>query len=281
MNPFRLLGSACLAAAVLSNSSHGAAFVAEVMSYLPGTFAAGDGASGFTNTGAALGSPSPIVGAGTDYPGNFSPFNAHYQSSELVAIGQGGQITLRLSNYVTIDHNTDTLELGVWENVFLTADFAEPFAVNGNFGSDSAVVEVSEDGITWYALSSGQPIAFDLPGNYFVNSTGPYDLPPANPVYADFGKSFTGSVSQFNGKTYSESVALLNGSAGGTWLSLDSVPLSQIGFVRFSGVASGSSFELDAVALNIAFVGAATPEPSVGLLLSAALAVGVSFRRRQ
>jgi hypothetical protein len=78
-------------------------------------------------------------------------------------------------------------------------------------------------------------IKFDKPANAFANATGPYDFPPAGAIASDFGKPFTGPLSDFAGKTYGEMLTLLNGSAGGTWIDVPAaLGLSQINYVRFS-----------------------------------------------
>ncbi len=248
-------------AATLAN----AAFFADaVVEYTPGT-----GVGSYTNSSTALGEPSPIVGAADGFPNVFSPFSPHYETTDLVAIGTGGHLTLRLSHFVTIDRNPGVRELGIWENVGLIDSVGNGTATNPatTFGADSAVVEVSPDNVTWFALNNGSPILFNLPGNYYKNA-GPYDASaPASPQFADFGKPFTGTLSSFDGENYSQVLATLNGSAGGTWLDLDSSPFSQVGYVRFSGVAANQTLEVDAVSINTSLAGAAVPEPaSLGLL---------------
>lgn len=278
MKLFRLFGAIPLAFGLTLSSLHGASFVAEVLQYEPGT-----GVGSYTNTSTVIGAPGPIVSEGTQYEAVLTPFNPHFEDTKLVSIGAGGSITLRLENYVLIDR-TGRPEIGVWENVGFIADLSGgtddgPSA----FGADSAVVEVSPDNVHWYALNSGEPIVFGLPGNYFANADGPFAGVPAQPVYADFGKPFTGQLQDFKSKSFAEVLAVLDGSAGGTWLDLDSVPLevTQIGFIRFSGVAVGATFDLDAVSINNALVGAPTPEPNTALLFAGSLAFAGFVRHRR
>lgn len=289
MNTVRLLGAALLAAASLSTTARAASFASHVLDYTPGTGAT------LTNPAAALGAPGPIVGAGSGFDSVFSPFNPHFEASQIVQVGLGGSLTLQLSNFVLIDRTPGVFELGVWENVGLfDNDFPNGTATNpaGEFGSDFARVEVSPDNSTWYALNGGNRILFNVPGNYFLNA-GPIDpAPPASPQFADFGKPFTGGLAAFDGKTYPQILATLDGSAGGTWLNLDSLPLgvTQIGFVRFSDplMGPGSTFppvtdtiEINAVAINQSLAGPPTPEPATGALLLAALGFSATRRSRR
>jgi hypothetical protein len=265
-------------AAALAQIGNAAFFADEVISYSAGAY---PGTS--NNASVVLGSPGPIVDP-SGFASVFSPFSGHYEPTQVAVVGFGGEITLRLSHYVTIDRTPGVKEIGIWENVSLI-DSDYP---NGNagptataLGSDSAVVKVSQDGINWFTLNGGSPIRFELPGNYFTNA-GPFDsAAPANPQFADFGKPFTGGLTDFNGKIYSQILATLNGSAGGTWLNLDDAPFEKVGFVRFDGVAAGQTFELNAVAINTALAGSTVPEPSAAVTLLAGAAFLAILKRRQ
>jgi hypothetical protein len=258
------------------------------MSYTPGT-----GAGAFTNPASALGAAAgehPPAGA---FPGGvFTPFNPPFGANEVVSIGIGGSLTLRLENYVLIDRTPNTFELGIWENVGLI-DMDYPNGFTGTaaveFGSDYGKVEVSPDNLHWYALNGGNRILFNIPGNYYANAANS-DAVPASPVVADFGKPFTGSLSSFDNQNLGQILTMLDGSAGGTWLNLDSVPedVTQIGFVRFSDPLAGPgafnpddhTLDIDAVAINSNYVGAPTPEPGAAALLLGAFALWGGVRKR-
>ena len=245
-------------------------FADQVVSYT-----AGDAVGAYTDPTAALGKPGGNIGAGT-----FNPFSANFTPAELARVGFNGELTLRLSNYVTVDYTSGVREIGVWENVALIAaggGAGNPATV---FGQDSAVVSVSADGTNWFSLNSGQPILFTLPGNYYANATGVNAAPPASPVLADFGKPFAGALADFNGKSFADVITTLDGSAGGTWLDLDETGLSQVGYIRFSGVASGQTLEINAVSINSSLVGNTVPEPGTAILLFLGAAVSLSRRRR-
>lgn len=275
-----------LAAAVaVAHTSTAAFFADQVISYTPGT-----GVGSYTDPSTALGAPDPIVSPGTTYSHVLDPFNAHWEPSQITRIGAGGQLTLRLSNFVTIDRTQGVFEIGVWEYIFLN-DVSWPNGQAGETavatGASSAIVDVSEDGVNWFSLNNNQPILFTLPGNYFTNAGATDSEAPASPQFADFGKPFTGSVSDFNGKNYSQIIATLDGSAGGTWLNLDDAPFAQVGYIRFRDVpqlpeVSGTeTLEIDAVAINTSLAGAAVPEPGSGLLALLGAGVIGTFRRRR
>lgn len=260
----------------LTSLSHAASFAAAVISYTPGT-----SVGSYNNASAVLGQPSDIVGVGTGFPGVFSPFNPHYQATELTGLGSGGELTLQLANFVTV--TPGLLELGVWSNVGLQdADYPNGTSVNpaAPFSAPrSARVSVSADGQTWVALNGGALITFSNPGNFYLNA-GPQDATaPASPSYADFGKPFAGTLSSFDGKTYSQILSTLDGSAGGTWLDLDATGLAKVGYVRFDNVPSGEVLDLNAVSINSAATGGAVPEPGVCVLLFGSVAAMLGSRR--
>lgn len=301
MNSVRLLGSALLAAAIVTTTTARAAmFATEVVSYVAGD--TGTFGSMYTqNPSVALGGPSPIIGTSLGFESIFTPFNGPFEADHIVQIGVGGSITLRLSNFVIIDRTPGVFELGVWENVAFSDrnypnGLTEPTTTDFGFGSDYARVEVSQDGVTWYSLNNGDRILFDLAGTYFSNATN-HETAPANPQIADFGKPFTYIDSPYlptrdslTDKTMAQVLSAFNGSGGGNWLNLDGVPLDEIGFVRFSDPLLGpdgsfrpndNTFEIDFVAINTQLAGAPTPEPSTAALLLVGLAFGGTLRQRR
>jgi hypothetical protein len=87
---------------------------------------------------------------------------------------------------------------------------------------------------------------------------------------ADFTKPFTRVLSDFDGLNWPNILTLLNGSAGGEWIDLTSVPYGDVNFVRFD-VGAGQTMYVDAVAV--------VPEPAtIGAL--AIVACAVLGRRR-
>ena len=208
-----------------------------------------------TNPSSALSLPSASTGSGST-DGNFSPFNPHYRPGEIVQVGQGGYLTLRLERFVRVE--PDQWHLGVWENVFLVAGIGGVVGhPPGFFGGDTANVEVSADGINFVNLG---PVAFSGFGNYWADSSGPYSKTSGN-VRADFGRPFNRDLSLLAGANYEQVLAFLEGTAGGTWIDLSPSGLSQVGWVRFSGVAAGQTLEIDAIAINTSLAGAPTALP--------------------
>jgi hypothetical protein len=219
-------------------------------------YESGFGAStALTNPSSALSLPSASTGSGST-DGNFSPFNPHYRPGEIVQVGQGGHLTLRLERFVRVE--PDQRHLGVWENVFLVAGSGGLVGYPpGFFGGDTANVEVSADGINFVSLG---PVVFSGVGNYWADSAGPYSKTNGT-VRADFGRPFNRDLSQLAGADYGQVLAFLDGTAGGTWIDLSASGLSQVGWVRFSVVAPGQTLEIDAIAINTELAGAPTVVP--------------------
>ncbi len=254
-------------------------------------FQSGDGAApGFNDPATALGVPTRFTGVGA-FPGVVSAFNPPFMPSELVSIGEGGFVTLQLSNYLL--PGSATLDLGVFTNVgLIDNDFPNGLAANplsadaGTFGADSATLEVSADGATWVPV--GEHV-FDLPTVGFSDVTNPFASEPGS-APSDFGKPFAGTLADLAGLNYdnpsgADILQLLDGSGGGTWLNLSDAGLDQIGWLRFSVPDDGDAethnkFELDGVSLNNASVGPAVPEPST-LALASLLALLTWSRKRQ
>jgi hypothetical protein len=241
-----------------------AQYGAAVVSYDAGTTPS----SGFTTASAAVGEPERFTGEGV-FPGIVSPFNPPYRPNEIVSVGEGGHITLRLSHYAL--PQAAGPEIGVFENVGLvfnsTTGGAGPTAAT--FGDDRAQVDVSDDGLNWISLGN---IEFNIPSNGYTDVTDPFATAPGTSP-SDFQKPFAGGLSSFNGLPFSDSsgadiLDVLAGSGGGTWLDISSTGLSQVGFIRFSvaddlNVDSRLNFELDAVSIANGAVGSPiVPEPT-------------------
>jgi hypothetical protein len=211
------------------------------------------------------------------YPGIVSPFDPPYDTDQLVAVGVGGQITVKFNQPVSVGSGAS---IGVFSSVGL-ADNNYPVGVASDpattLSTQTAVVSVSADNIHWYSLGVQ---SFDIPENYYLNAVTPYDAaPPANPQIANFGQPFTGTLDSFDGEDYQQILATLGGSAGGTWLNLSSTGLSEIQYVQFTEpagvVPDGSYLTLEGVSASDLSV----PEPA-GLLSLCALA-GLLRRRKR
>lgn len=265
-----------------------AQYAVQVVSYNQGTTPAFDFSTSmpYNLESAALGSPERFTGEGV-FPGAVTPFSPPFLRDEIVSIGEGGQLTLRLSNYAIPQAGGP--EIGVFSNPGLI-DANYPNGQAGSpastFGFDSALVEVSADGASWVSLGD---TAFDIPTNGYNDLTDPFSGVPGS-VPSDFQQPFTGSLSSFSGLQYynaggGDILGLLAGSGGGKWLDISGTGLSQVGYIRFSVADDGTSrkfnFELDAVSISHAALGAATvPEPATLVLAVQAILV-VDFVRRR
>jgi hypothetical protein len=211
-----------------------------------------------------------------------SPFSPPFGADQIVSIGEGGEITVRLSNYAN-PQSGGLPELGIFGNVGLT-DLSYPNGLAGtpattfNGVIESATVEVSADGSSWYSFGN---VAMDVPTNGYTD-VSPFSAVPGSSL-TDFQQPFVGSLSSFDGKNYSPDILnLLGGSGGGKWLDISSSGLSHVGYIRFSIVDDGNAntklkFELDAVSVSHAALGSAVvPEPSAApLLFIAIVALGL------
>jgi hypothetical protein len=253
-----------------------AQFANQVISYNPGSTPA---FGGYTTPATALGSPERVTGEIFSFPSDVTVFNPAFGTDELVSIGEGGHITLKLSNYVLADALAP--EIGVFSNVgILDVDFPNGQVGNpaSTFGSASAEVAVSADGIVWASLGL---VNFNLPAQGFSDPTGT--------VPTNYQQPFTGVLSDFDGLPYNDAVNpdvfdLLAGSGGGNWLDISSVVAPQIGYIRFSvaddlNAATSLNFELDGVSISATAMGGVVPEPS-SLILAATMLIGAVLRRR-
>lgn len=266
----RLASYSLFVSFVVASHAHAASFADRVVSYTPGNATAP-----YDNPAAALGAPSALTGENPDLAtfgvNVLSPFSPAYQEDEVVRVGEGGSITLRLENFISVG---DGAEFGLVENISLF-DPAYPSGTTTSpavgFGNDGALVEVSQDGVTFVGLTGGAPFesVFNMPAVYFLNA-GAFDtVEPVSPILADFGKPFTpaGGFSAFDGKSsYAEVLAVFEGSGGGTWLDASASGLSTIGYIRLSVAddndpATANTLELDSVLSNSALLAGPVPEP--------------------
>jgi hypothetical protein len=272
---------------------------AVVVSYNPGVIqATGEvGPPLYSNPATALGLPDDISGEtgqnpfGGIFPNVLSPLSPPYEADEIVEIGPGGHLTLRLSHFALA---APGYSLGVFANAGLignydpvTFEFLGVASPAGTFGAESALLEVSEDGNTWVALNAGAPILFDMPANFYKNAGVFAPAAPGVPLPSDFQLPIAPDLGIFSGQSETGLLAALGDSAGGYWLDLSATGLSQVGYLRFSVPMSALPaepfgpgdldlvvFELDAVSIAHVAVGAPTvPEPSTLVMLVAAIAL--------
>jgi len=269
----RLLALAVLLACAAT--AHAVSYPSRVVSYNPGT-----ASTLWQNPSAALGGASALTGENPNasnyfgFPSILSPFSPAYQGDEIVQIGEGGQLTLQLSNFALVGGGK---ELGIFTNVgLIDADY--PNGTNtspaARFGGGSAQVSVSADNLTWVPLGSKTLV---MPSFFFPGAPPYLTSPPPGPQLADFGQPMPNPFSCFDGKGWMQAqdcflVSPNVWSAGGDWIDLGSSGLSQVGFIRFEIPSDGDPntdlrLAIDTVAVNNAAVGAPVPEPATLLLL--------------
>src|SRR4051812_26334922 len=127
-------------------AAHAASYASRVVSYTPGS-----ASTLWQDPSAALGAASVLTGdnpAASNYfgfPNILSPFSPAYQGDEIVQIGEGGQITLQLSNYLIVGARK---RLGVISNAGLIDNDTTNFSgqngpIAATFDGGSARVRVS------------------------------------------------------------------------------------------------------------------------------------------
>lgn len=261
--PIGLAQQPALAAVVSTGSA--------VVSYNAGSLSgdyAGPGSS--WTSGPAIGLPASTEGGIFGDTSVITPFNAQYNPVNLVGIsGAGGVIEFQLSQPIA----TNGFTLGVHVGAGLN-DSSYPTGVNGPVASTytnprQATVLVSQDGTpnSWKSLGD---LTFNNPTNIYADASDPY-ASPAGSVSANFAQPFTGTVASFNNENFSQVLATLNGSGGGTWLDLSGTGLSQVNYVEFETDADQLPDEAGEMMYVNAITGIAVPEPvTVG-------AIGLGF----
>ena len=252
----------------------------QVLSYTPGTVHNSYWGDPYTVPTAALGLPdlTQNVPDKFDSGGNqiafadnsaITPFNASYNPQQVVAIANGGSLTLHLSAPIEIGpgaalgiHSAAGLEdanPGQGQNLNPAANYT---------GSRSADLLVSPDDMHWIDLGDR---TFNNPTNIYADMSDPYGG-HTGMTLANFDQPFLGDLHSFDGKNWTQTLAALNGSAGGNWVDLSSTSAPQVNFVRLT-TAPGETMFVDAVVGN-----SAVPEPGAWTCLFAAIAL--SRRRR-
>src|ERR1043165_6742089 len=130
-----------------------------------------------------LGSPERFTGEDF-FPSVVSPFSAPYGFDEIVSIGSGGHLAIKFNTPVTNDpNNLYGIDLLVFGNTgFVDANYPDGI-VDGLYGNDGGVIEVSADGVDWRVING---VAADglLPSIGYLDS-GPFDDVPGT-ILSDF-----------------------------------------------------------------------------------------------
>ena len=133
---------------------------------------------------------NPIVGASFGFDSVHSPFNPHFEATELCQIGEGGHLTLKLESGVAISPGAP--EIAIFANVSLVdSRYPNGEHKSGTFGDDPVVVDVSEDGISWTSIGS---VTCDFPSNGFIDAPSAYHPSAAGLTAADYSKPHPNAV---------------------------------------------------------------------------------------
>jgi hypothetical protein len=238
--------------------------------------------NGYDDPNAVLGSPDRMT---ADYPSGTAPvtiFNPAWGeeanawgSDQVFSLGLGGYIEVMFDAAVVDDPlNPYGIDLIVFGNAgLLSADWPATTCTNpaGTFGADYGAIEVSQDGVSWVAVSP--PYAdtlFPTTGWTDAAHTAPSSF--LRPVDPSLG------LSSFDGLTETEVLALYAGSGGGTGIDLAGTGLGWIRYVRVSNNGHPSSADGTVDVDAFADV-AAVPEPGM-LLVGAALAFSLRHRKK-
>lgn len=242
-----------------------AQFAAEVVSYNSGTGFATEFGTGlaYDLTESVIGEPSRVTPG--QFGGPIDPFNPPYLREQLLSMGSGGHVTVRLdspaSNLPSNPYGIDFIIFTSAGFVIVNGDYSGGGITDGSLFSASTgltEVSVSYDGINYFTLDPtlAPPVGTQFP----TDGTGEFTR-PVDPVL---------TVDDFNGLNLSEIRLRYDGSAGGTPYDLDwardeegnPVLLDEINFIRVD-ILEGR-LEIDGFSTV-----QSVPEPSTWLLLLA------------
>jgi hypothetical protein len=209
-------------------------FAAAVVEYVQGAGIGKDWLTlqPFNDPNVALGPPAlQTAGDGWYMPTDVNvpvvPVYSPFRASELVTIGNGGQLTVRFNRPVADDANNpygvdfiifgDAYQL-IGKGQGWTNGNPEELILAGAASAEPGLVAVSQDGQTWYYFSSGPYADGFAPtaGRRWddVNDVWAEELDPTKPVDPNL------TAAEMEGKTLAEMIRAYDGSAGGTGFDL-------------------------------------------------------------
>lgn len=214
-------------------------FAAEVIQYSPGA----DVPAGFDDPVTALGEPTRFTGIGS-FPGAVTPFNPPFLASEVVTIGPGGSLTLRLGTPATdAATNPFGIDLLVFHNGGYI-DAAFPAGVVGGAFFDGGSIEVSQDGVDFFPIAA--PAESDYPTLGYLDLPTPFTDVPGD-VLSDFRLPVNPALDP-DGLNWGQLVDAYDGSGGGVGIDLAEVGLAEANYIRFTA-GDGQTPDIDAVAV--------------------------------
>ncbi len=218
--------------------------------------------AGYNNPNAALGAPTTDIG----YQ-NADPFNAPYQSSNIVGVGTGGSLTLQFNtpilNSPSNPYGLDFIIFGHAGFNITNGDYSGGGITDGTFyqgGTASVNVSMSADGIHFYQLN---PLLTPQVDGLAPTDAGGNPFLPMNPSL---------TAADFAGQNLAGIRSLYAGSSGGAGFDLSwaSIPLASANYVRLD-VTSG-----------VAYIDALSVVPEPGTISLGLLGLGVAwFARRK
>jgi len=200
MNRIKLLTLAAAGFVLVSTSTNGSPYAAAVLSYNPGT----GYVPGYTNTYTVIGQPS----AADSYGDAVDPFDAAWQTNQILSVGAGGWVTVEFENPV-VHYPAGNRDFIIFGNSFFdvpdNTNAFNQWYTDGHVINDGGVtqVSVSRDGTNFFTLTPEQaPLADYL---YPTDASGNFRL-PVNAALTS---------TNFAGLTLAQIRLLYNGSAGG------------------------------------------------------------------
>ena len=207
--------------------------------------------TGYTSPETALGPPERFTGKCFQFPGVVSAFNPAFCPDEIVSIGAGGTLVLRFDTPVTNDEaNPFGIDLLIFGNTFFEDASYPQGIVNGVFGPEGGIVEVSPDGVDWFEVDGIDADGL-MPTIAYLDA-GPYDEAPGS-IESDYTRPVDPRLilEDFLGRNNDEVIELYAGSGGGAGIDLAWVALDAISYVRISNPGDPQTtpaIEVDAAA---------------------------------
>jgi len=264
---------------VVEVAAWGMPWAAEVVEYVPGAGVR----AGYDDPDAAIGEPSrftPDPEFGFDSV--VSVFSPPYRPEQVVSLGDGGALTVRLGEPAVDDPlHPFGVDLIVFGNAGFVLDFeagavASPAAL---LGEGAGHVAVSPDGVRFFEIPGVRADSL-FPTQGYLDS-GMFDSQPGQ-VPADFRRPVNPALTlqDFAGLSYEQVLGLYDGSGGGLPIDIAEAVdelgrpagLQEVRYVRVWHVGEGHT-EIDGFAV--------VPEPAgLGMFVGALAVVARLGRRR-
>jgi hypothetical protein len=201
----------------------------DVVSYVPGR----GGVSGYDDPLTALGPPERFSGEGA-FPGVVSQFQPAWTPLEIVSLAAGGSIVVAFDEPVVDDPwNPWGIDLLIFGNIGFSDDGDGGGRVAGYMGPEGGVISVSQDGVTWWTITSCTADGTTPTVGYL--DAGPFDTAPGV-IESDFTRPTDPrlTIDEVHGLWHEELQVLYGGSGGGSGVDLAEVGLEWITFVQIT-----------------------------------------------